>query len=423
MPYKTKSGSHYHMTPGCHGALIPCSTNGLEPCSDCCGVANGATAASAPSAGAIPTDGRTDEQGAFPAETNSQPMQSAPLQGNPLPRQATEIAEAGWDGMRNGREMPAPTDGADFDRIFAEAFGQATTGDQGVVTPSERIRSLFDLDVTNPERDSSILVLADIAAGRKPRNRRETERAIADGVTMVHDLMGAIRAEKDPSRRERLLQAMGAVANDGILKGVLTSLSDFPAGWHQTHSLATACNQHDMFYVTKALTDQSKRMHMSVDEFEDSVMPMLDALGAFAESGFRRFPRIVRTVKRFPDGPDGRAWGTQESVLVTKEDVDDQHVLALMDRDEAHGTTNDASWHRGVPGYWILGTDPIAERGKYVRSVQWMVSHMREWTWRRERRAIRDYDRNVLPVLRWLARRDVTERLRNADAVEPARLV
>lgn len=36
MPYKTKSGSHYHLTEGCHGATIPCSTEGLEPCSDCC---------------------------------------------------------------------------------------------------------------------------------------------------------------------------------------------------------------------------------------------------------------------------------------------------------------------------------------------------------------------------------------------------
>ena len=41
MPYKTKSGSHYHMTMGCHGATIPCDTTGLEPCSDCCGAGNG----------------------------------------------------------------------------------------------------------------------------------------------------------------------------------------------------------------------------------------------------------------------------------------------------------------------------------------------------------------------------------------------
>ena len=37
MPYRTRYGSHYHMTEGCHGATIPCDTNGLTPCSDCCG--------------------------------------------------------------------------------------------------------------------------------------------------------------------------------------------------------------------------------------------------------------------------------------------------------------------------------------------------------------------------------------------------
>lgn len=37
MPYKTEHGSHYHETWGCHGATIPCGTEGLTPCSDCCG--------------------------------------------------------------------------------------------------------------------------------------------------------------------------------------------------------------------------------------------------------------------------------------------------------------------------------------------------------------------------------------------------
>lgn len=37
MPYKTQYGSHYHMQEGCHGATIPCGTEGLTPCADCCG--------------------------------------------------------------------------------------------------------------------------------------------------------------------------------------------------------------------------------------------------------------------------------------------------------------------------------------------------------------------------------------------------
>lgn len=37
MPYKTESGSHYHMTYGCCRATISCGTKGLTPCSKCCG--------------------------------------------------------------------------------------------------------------------------------------------------------------------------------------------------------------------------------------------------------------------------------------------------------------------------------------------------------------------------------------------------
>ena len=37
MPWKTKSGTHYHMTEGCCNAFIQCDTKGLEPCSICCG--------------------------------------------------------------------------------------------------------------------------------------------------------------------------------------------------------------------------------------------------------------------------------------------------------------------------------------------------------------------------------------------------
>lgn len=39
MPYyRTIYGTHYHMEYGCHGATIACDTNGLTPCSDCCGM-------------------------------------------------------------------------------------------------------------------------------------------------------------------------------------------------------------------------------------------------------------------------------------------------------------------------------------------------------------------------------------------------
>ena len=48
MPYKTKSGSHYHETYGCCGAMESCTTEGLAPCRICCG--KGSKAESGPGA-------------------------------------------------------------------------------------------------------------------------------------------------------------------------------------------------------------------------------------------------------------------------------------------------------------------------------------------------------------------------------------
>lgn len=52
MPYKTKRGSHYHMTYGCHRATISCGTEGLEPCATCCGARPSADTGATGGAGA-----------------------------------------------------------------------------------------------------------------------------------------------------------------------------------------------------------------------------------------------------------------------------------------------------------------------------------------------------------------------------------
>lgn len=43
MPFRTPYGDHYHNAYGCHGATEPCSTEGLEPCTDCCCVRDGSS--------------------------------------------------------------------------------------------------------------------------------------------------------------------------------------------------------------------------------------------------------------------------------------------------------------------------------------------------------------------------------------------
>lgn len=67
------------MTEGCHGATIPCGTEGLTPCADCCGsegretVATGVTDASA--GFAAPSDSQ-DSMSAFAEEEGDTPMPS-----------------------------------------------------------------------------------------------------------------------------------------------------------------------------------------------------------------------------------------------------------------------------------------------------------------------------------------------------------
>lgn len=59
MPYKTKCGSHYHETYGCHGATIPCDAAGLTPCSDCCGKAGAVGGTPSAASGGSGTAGGT----------------------------------------------------------------------------------------------------------------------------------------------------------------------------------------------------------------------------------------------------------------------------------------------------------------------------------------------------------------------------
>lgn len=341
---------------------------------------------------------------------------------SPSPADAVTLTATGIDGLSNGQRMPDCD--IDWDALFAQEFGTGVTNGKSpmAATPSDRIRRLFDL-LPDGRYDDAILVLSDVAAGRTVDDRRRMERAIAISPEMAAKLVRMARDERDDARRHEILASLGALANDGALRGVLSSLSEFPAGWHQTHSLAVACNHHDMFYMTQALLSGPKRARMSLDDFEQGVMPLLGTLSEFAETGFRKFPRKVTAPRRFPDGPDGdRAWGTQTSVLVTRDDVDDPSVLALMDRDDVQGRAKAETYHRGVPGYWRLGIDPEEERSEHVRMVDWMSSHVPGWGWLRRRQAIRDFDDNMLPIVRWLAT-DGGKRLSGLQPVEATDLL
>ena len=415
MPYKTRFGSHYHMTEGCHGATIPCGTEGLSPCSDCCEATprGGKELGEGVSGALAGTMGMDVDESEWERTTVEESRSGAIFADTP--DMARGLADAGAEGYANGQ--PMPDEELTFEEIFAKSFG-VTKDVPKNMTPASRIKNLFEI-IDDPKYDDAILVLSDIADGRPIQKGRDTEQAIVTGVDLTKDLVEMARNERDPERQETILYALGSLANDGILKGVLSSMSEFPASWHQTHSLSTACNQHDMFYITKALVDKSPRKRMTIDDFEEGVVPMLDTLAQFAESGFRKFPRTIVSTKRWPDGPDGgRAWGTQESVLVLAEDVDDPDVLDLMDRDDVRGKSKMDVYHRGVPGYWVTGQNPQDERRQYVDTVKWMVSHSAMWNRRRGRQAIRDFDENMMPILSWIDRRGVMDGIKASGNVE-----
>lgn len=68
MPFKTPYGSHYHTTYGCHGATEACGTEGLSPCSDCCGKAGAGASARGemvPGIAGVPQEAITGEMIAF----------------------------------------------------------------------------------------------------------------------------------------------------------------------------------------------------------------------------------------------------------------------------------------------------------------------------------------------------------------------
>lgn len=116
MPWKTKSGSHYHMKEGCHRATIQCGTEGLTPCSDCCGgghvVIGPGSSLGVTGAPANACDGRLDDGSGMPAgkaihgsgdrDVTTSDRGGTRSSGLSV---ASELAEASF---RDGQEMPSP---------------------------------------------------------------------------------------------------------------------------------------------------------------------------------------------------------------------------------------------------------------------------------------------------------------------------
>lgn len=113
MPYyRTVYGTHYHLEYGCHGATIACDTNGLTPCSDCCGVGKSITLG-----GSTPNQGTDDAfvAGGTPSfrGTNGNGLFDVPIQlddGEPeeaRPAGGTFVPTIITEGRYGGRIPPS----------------------------------------------------------------------------------------------------------------------------------------------------------------------------------------------------------------------------------------------------------------------------------------------------------------------------
>lgn len=184
MPYKTRYGSHYHMTEGCHGATIPCDTKGLTPCSDCCGKSDGAGggregAGSAGMAGgsAATGDGSYRKVAASAADEGGVPASKVVMK-------ADAMAAAGLGGMRSGMRAPGDVSGADV----ADALARAGAEEK----PVSRIGDDTDFALRSSTSDGRATSLRDLVArGHDPKDLYDAIRGCEWSADAMADVLNA----------------------------------------------------------------------------------------------------------------------------------------------------------------------------------------------------------------------------------------
>lgn len=423
MPYRTPYGSHYHEKYGCCGATEACGTDGLEPCSICCGDAShggGGGAPSAAGAGSMPVLGaETIEEDDRGRAGDTEPDDEQPM---PSPRdmlgRASAIVSAALGGRRgrHGRiGMPVPSHDGSVDTRLSERAVE-------LMPPPERIRAIPT--VLDRAGDASLAkamgTLAEAATAKSAEelpHDRDLAPALEAGCAAAAELAHALSREGlSGERRKELSCALSSLTYEGIVSVVMRRSSRFPIEWSGSHTLSAAVNQHDMLYAMMALSSPSPRRRFDDGDYAGCVVPALGAIRGWASSGFRSFPRVVESVERL--GGDGTAWHGKTSVLVTEADVDDPHVRELMRRQTFKGETSGTTFARGVPGYWKVGTSPAEARTQFEDEVAALVASSDRWDEERARQALIEWDENMLPVLEWLARGDVRHRLMSEPAVD-----
>lgn len=198
MPFKTQYGSHYHMTQGCHGASIPCRTEGLIPCSDCCGTRDGGT----PSSGAPTPSGMSAGAGSLSEQGAGE-----------FSYEDSHFAGPAVEARHSGSDSDPVTDGSritDAGRVALGSGGTAPSvsiGADALLRMDESVDAIHNLGAAPMPappitRDKSLHRLADdevpkpVAGHTDDRIRRDVADAMERDVDLLIDATAKIRKAK-----------------------------------------------------------------------------------------------------------------------------------------------------------------------------------------------------------------------------------
>ena len=222
MPYKTRYGSHYHETYGCCGATDPCgSTDGLAPCSICCG-------------GGSDGDGDGNGGGGFPGGG-----------GSPSNSGLTEEQARGFEAL-----VEAPRQ--------AEGKKEKEEGEEGPLRPKPGPQILTQGDYEQSRREELGRSAETVNAGRRPgvAPTPEEEAILAR--------IASLEAELAELRGRQAMEAMRDAPGEWEDEGEPASVADFPAidgefGEAQDSRDKGIRDYIEHFYGEMNLTDQGKQ--------------------------------------------------------------------------------------------------------------------------------------------------------------------
>lgn len=200
MPFKTRYGSHYHMTEGCHGATIPCGTEGLMPCSDCCvGERKGSGAGAAGGSGGLGNPGA--------AALGDAIVDSSRIEDGDIVRWKDEYSRPGDEERLMVAIEPLHKEDGGNGSVYVRDLGSEFPAPGTMLTRIEYLELAGANDLGNKSTPVSAISATDLSP---------------QAVSSAHDLVPIHSRDYTPSRAERLA-LISRMPDDSIMKANLVA--------------------------------------------------------------------------------------------------------------------------------------------------------------------------------------------------------